>query len=45
MIKFDIEFEFASKLLNAVAGPVFDNVSKQMISAFETRIMEKYGKI
>lgn len=45
MIKFDIKFEFASKLLNAVAGPVFDNVSKQMISAFETRVMEKYGKI
>lgn len=44
MIDFDIEFEFSSKLLNSVAGPVFDGVSKKMISAFEQRSMEKYGK-
>lgn len=44
MIDFWIEFEFSSKLLNSVAGPVFDMVSKRMITAFETRATEKYGK-
>lgn len=44
MINFWIEFEFSSKLLNSVAGPAFDMVSKKMISAFEARALEKYGK-
>lgn len=44
MIDFWIEFEFSSKLLNSVAGPAFNMVSKKMISAFEARAMEKYGK-
>jgi len=43
LVKFKIEFEFSSKILNMVAGPVFDSVSKQMIDAFQKRAIEQYG--
>lgn len=44
MINFDIEFQFASKLLDSIASPIFEMVSKKMIIAFEKRALEKYDK-
>lgn len=41
-IIFEIEFEFSSKFLDNVAAPLFEVISKKMISAFEKRALELY---
>ena len=40
-VKFFIEFEFNSFLLNKLIGPIFEKATKKMMSAFE----ERAGKI
>ena len=41
-IEFEIDFEFSSKLLDNLAGPVFESISKKMIESFEQRAREIY---
>jgi len=42
-IEFDIDFRFASGLLNKAMGLVFDDAVKNMIHAFEKRAATIYG--
>lgn len=42
-ISLDLEFEFKSKLLNAMIGGVFAKSSEKMISAFRRRADELYS--
>lgn len=42
-VDFFIDFEFSSRLLNRIIGPLFDEASRRMISAFETRARRLYG--
>lgn len=44
LVQFNIDFKFKSDLLNLLIGGVFDYASKEMISAFEKRAKELYGK-
>jgi coenzyme Q-binding protein COQ10 len=42
-VDFFIDFEFSSRLLNRIIGPLFDEASRRMIAAFETRARRLYG--
>lgn len=42
-VNFIIEFEFASEIITALSGPVFNSTSHKMIGAFEKRAKEIYG--
>lgn len=42
-IAFDLEFEFAGKLLSMFLGPVFDQVTDKMVDAFCDRAEAVYG--
>ena len=42
-ITFDLNFEFESKLLAMVAGPVFNQIASSMVEAFTKRAVEVYG--
>ncbi len=39
-----MEFEFSSKLLDLMAGPVFHEICNSLITAFVRRATELYGK-
>jgi ribosome-associated toxin RatA of RatAB toxin-antitoxin module len=43
-ISFDIEFEFAGKILSMLLGPIFDQVTDKMVDAFCERAIAVYGK-
>ncbi len=43
-IAFDMEFDFSSRVLAMALGPVFNEVTRQMIDAFRTRAVQVYGK-
>jgi ribosome-associated toxin RatA of RatAB toxin-antitoxin module len=43
-ITFDLDFEFESKLLAVVAGPVFSQIVNSMVEAFTKRAIEVYGE-
>mgnify|MGYP006386333635 CR=1 FL=1 len=43
-ITFDLDFEFESKLLAMVAGPVFNQIANSMVEAFIKRAVEVYGE-
>ncbi len=40
----DVDFEFASKVLGAVAGPVFSQIVGSLVDAFVKRAEQVYGK-
>ena len=42
-LDFDIDFEFRSRLLRKVMGPLFDEAVRRMIGAFEARARNCYG--
>jgi coenzyme Q-binding protein COQ10 len=44
MIDFHIDYEFRSRLFQALAGAVFDRVYRKMVEAFETRADVVYGR-
>lgn len=44
IIDFSVDFEFKSKVLDSIAGPIFKNIAHQMMHAFEKKIKEKHGK-
>ena len=43
LVDFDVKFEFKSKLLGKLIGPVFGEATERMIGAFETRAKALYG--
>lgn len=42
-ISFDLEFDFAGKMVSMFLGPVFEQVSDKMVDAFCDRAKEIYG--
>lgn len=43
-ISLDLDFEFESKLVAMVAGPVFSQIANSMVEAFTKRAIEVYGE-
>ncbi len=43
-VEFFIDFEFRSRLLRAVAEPLFHQAVRRMVSAFETRAAQIHGQ-
>jgi ribosome-associated toxin RatA of RatAB toxin-antitoxin module len=43
-ISFDLEFDFAGKMLSMLLGPVFEQVTDKMVDAFCERAQAIYGK-
>ena len=43
-LKFFVDFEFSSRLLQAVIGTVFNEAVRLMVRAFERRAMQIYGR-
>jgi ribosome-associated toxin RatA of RatAB toxin-antitoxin module len=42
-VAFDMEFDFSSRVLAMALGPVFNEVTRQMIDAFRIRAVQVYG--
>lgn len=40
----DLEFEFASRVLRMVIGPVFNQVANSLVDSFQKRAVDVYGK-
>lgn len=43
-ISFDLEFEFSSRMLGMVIGPVFSQIANSLVDAFHKRAVAVYGK-
>ncbi len=43
-VSLDLEFEFASRVLDLVVGPVFSQVANSLIDSFQQRAVAVYGK-
>ncbi|HHH43175.1 MAG TPA: type II toxin-antitoxin system RatA family toxin [Gammaproteobacteria bacterium] len=43
-VSFDVEFEFASRMLDLVVGPVFSQIANSLVDSFHKRAVEVYGK-
>ena len=43
-VSFFVDFEFRSRLLQAVIGTVFNEAVRLMVRAFERRAMQLYGR-
>ena len=43
-VSFDLEFEFASRVLGAVVGPVFSQIANSLVDSFMKRALQVYGK-
>jgi ribosome-associated toxin RatA of RatAB toxin-antitoxin module len=43
-ISLDLEFEFASRMLDLVVGPVFSQVANSLVDAFMKRAVDVYGR-
>ena len=43
-VSLDIEFEFASRMLSMVVGPVFNQIANSLVDSFQKRAVEVYGK-
>ncbi len=43
LISFDLEFDFAGKMLSMLLGPVFEQISDKMVDAFCERAQSLYG--
>lgn len=44
MVQLDLEFEFSSRLLAMMFGPIFNQVASTLVDAFVKRAHEIYGK-
>ncbi len=42
-VDFHVDFEFKSRTLNKMIGPMFTKASRKMVAAFEDRAIELYG--
>ena len=43
-VTLDIEFEFSSRVLSMVVGPVFSQVANSLVDSFQKRAVDVYGK-
>ena len=43
-ISFDLQFEFANRLVDATLGPVFQQIARSLVDAFCKRAEQVYGK-
>lgn len=43
-VSLDMEFEFSSRMLGMVVGPVFSQVANSLVDSFQQRAVEVYGK-
>lgn len=43
-IALDLEFEFASRMLDMVVGPVFSQIANSLVDAFMQRAVDVYGQ-
>ena len=43
-VSFDLEFEFASRVLSMVVGPVFSQIANSLVDSFLKRAEQVYGK-
>jgi ribosome-associated toxin RatA of RatAB toxin-antitoxin module len=43
-VSLDLEFEFASRMLSMVVGPVFNQVANSLVDSFHKRAIQVYGK-
>jgi len=43
-ISLDLEFEFASRMLDMVVGPVFSQIANSLVDAFMKRAVDVYGR-
>jgi ribosome-associated toxin RatA of RatAB toxin-antitoxin module len=43
LISFDLEFEFASRMVGMMLGPIFEEITKKVFDAFRVRAQEVYG--
>jgi ribosome-associated toxin RatA of RatAB toxin-antitoxin module len=43
-ISFDLEFEFAGRMLSMLLGPVFEQITNKMVDAFCDRAEQLHGK-
>ena len=43
-VSLDLEFEFASRLLSTVVGPVFSQIANSLVDSFLKRAVDVYGK-
>jgi len=43
-VSLDLEFEFSSRMLGMVVGPVFSQVANSLVDSFQKRAVDVYGK-
>ena len=43
-VSLDLEFEFASRVLDLVVGPVFNQAANTLVASFQQRAVSVYGK-
>lgn len=43
-VALDLEFEFATRMLSLVVGPVFSQIANTLVDAFQQRAVQVYGK-
>jgi ribosome-associated toxin RatA of RatAB toxin-antitoxin module len=43
-VSLDMEFEFASRMLGMMVGPVFSQVANSLVDSFQKRAVDVYGK-
>ena len=43
-VRLDLEFEFASRMMSLVIGPVFNQIANTLVDAFHQRAVEVYGR-
>jgi len=42
-VSLDLEFEFASRMLGMVIGPVFSQIANSLVDSFQQRAVDVYG--
>jgi len=43
-VSLDLEFEFSSRVLGMVIGPVFNQVANSLVDSFQQRAVDVYGR-
>ena len=43
-VSLDLEFEFATRVLSLMIGPVFSQIANTLVDAFQQRAVQVYGK-
>jgi len=43
-VSLDLEFEFASRMLDMMIGPMFSQIANTLVDSFQQRAVEVYGK-